>query len=77
MAIDSNDTFLYAGSRSGDIIVLSISGASYKRTGPVEKIFVGGVLSINAFFNDYLMVATANGCLAKINKKTMIMSEEV
>lgn len=77
MTIDKNDTFLYAGSRSGDIIVLNIASASYRRTGPVEKIFVGGVNSINAFFNDYLMVATANGCLAKVNKKTMIMTDEV
>lgn len=77
LAIDNSDTFLYAGSRSGDIIILNLGSASYKRSGPVEKIFAGGINSINAFFNDFIMIGAANGCLAKVNKKTMCLTDEV
>lgn len=56
LAIDESDTFLYAGSRTGDVIVMQINSASFRRTGPVEKIFAGGINSINAFFKDYLLL---------------------
>jgi hypothetical protein len=56
---------------------LNISTCSYRRTGPVEKIFSGGINSINAFFNDFILIGAVNGYLAKINKKTMLLSEEV
>jgi WD40 repeat protein len=61
LAIDESDTFLYAGSRSGDVIILTISSCSYRRTGPVEKIFSGGINSINAYFNDFILIGTVNG----------------
>ncbi len=77
LAIDESDTFLYAGSRTGDVVILNISTCSYRRTGPVEKIFSGGINSINAFFNDFILIGAVNGYLAKINKKTMLLSEEV
>ena len=77
MSIDETDTFLYAGSRTGDIIVMSLATASYRRTGPVEKIFPGGINSINAFFKDFILLAASNGMLAKVDKKTMLMVEEV
>ena len=57
--------------------MLNIGSASYKRTGPVQKIFTGGINSINAYFNDFIMIGAANGCLAKINKKTMLLTDEV
>jgi hypothetical protein len=56
LSIDETDTFLYAGSRTGDIVVMAIGTASYRRTGPVEKIFHGGINSINAYFNDFLLL---------------------
>jgi cilia- and flagella-associated protein 52 len=77
LAIDESDNFLYAGSRTGDIIIIAISTGSYRKTGPVDKIYAGGVNSINAFFNDFILVAAQNGMLAKVSKKTMLLTEEV
>jgi WD40 repeat protein len=76
LAIDENDTFLYAGSRHGDIIIMTISTASYRKIGPVDKLYAGGINSINAFFNDCLIVGAQNGMISKINKKTLLVTEE-
>ena len=75
LAIDAQDTFLYAGSRTGDILEVFIEGARYKRTGPVKKIFKGGVYQINTYFSK-LFVSCADGTIAKIDKQSMIFEEE-
>lgn len=56
LAIDESDTFLYAGSRTGDIIIMAIATASYRKTGPVDKLYAGGINSVNAFFPDFLLI---------------------
>jgi len=43
VSIDPTDTFLYCGTRAGDILEIFIDTVSYKRTGPVHKIFHGGI----------------------------------
>lgn len=43
VTIDSEDTFVYCGTRTGDILEIFIDTASYKRNGPVHKIFRGGI----------------------------------
>lgn len=43
VTIDPTDTYAYCGTRTGDILEVFIDSASYKRTGPVHKIFKGGI----------------------------------
>ena len=43
ITIDPTDTYCYCGTRTGDILEIFIDTASYKRTGPVHKIFRGGI----------------------------------
>ena len=76
MTIDPTDTLLYCGTRTGDILEINIATASYKRTGPVHKIFRGGIHQINLAF-DSLVCSTAQGMLGKVNKSTMVFEEEV
>ena len=75
MTIDDTDTFLYCGTRTGDILQITIETASYKRTGPVHKIFRGGIHQINLAFNS-LIVSTASGTVGRINKKSFVFEEE-
>ena len=77
ITIDATDTFCYCGTRAGDILEIFIENASYKRTGPVHKIFRGGIHQINAAFGDGLIISTAAGTLARVNKKSMLFEEEV
>ena len=76
MTIDPTDTYLYCGTRTGDILEITIATASYKRTGPVHKIFRGGIHQINLAF-DSIVCSTAQGMLGKVNKATMVFEEEV
>lgn len=76
MTIDATDTYLYCGTRTGDILEIFIDTASYKRTGPVHKIFRGGIHQINLAF-DSIICSTASGMLGRVNKKTMVFEEEV
>lgn len=77
VTIAPEDTFVYCGTRTGDILEIYIDTASYKRTGPVHKIFRGGIHQINAVFGNSLIVSTAEGVLGRINKKTMVFEEEI
>ena len=77
VTIDPTDTFAYFGTRSGDILEVFIDSASYKRSGPVHKIFYGGIHQINCALPNSLVVSTAQGCIGKVNRKTMVFDEEV
>ena len=55
---------------------IDIPSASYKRTGPVHKIFRGGIHQINLHFGNSIIVSTASGTLGRINKRTMVFEEE-
>ena len=61
----------------GDILEITVETASYRRTGPVNKIYPGGIHQINCAFDNSLILSTAAGILARVNKKTLIFEEEV
>jgi hypothetical protein len=75
VTVDNEDVYVYCGTRTGDIIELAIQNSAYSRNGPVHRIFKGGIFQINCTFGS-LIVSCANGCIAKINKKTMVFEEE-
>jgi hypothetical protein len=43
VSVDSSDDFAYCGTRSGDILEISLSKGIYSRSGPVDKKFVGQI----------------------------------
>lgn len=55
VAIDDTDTYVYCGTRSGDIIEVIVQTGRYKRIGPVHKIFQGGINAINCFFSHLIV----------------------
>jgi len=43
VSIDKTDTFAYCGSRYGDILEIILGDVRFKRAGPINRIFQGGV----------------------------------
>ena len=41
--IDQSDTFAYCGTRTGDVLEIYIDKAVFKRVGPLNRIFTGGI----------------------------------
>ena len=77
VTVDPTDTYIYCGTRTGDILEILVESASYKRAGPVQKLFHGGIHQINIGFPNCLIVSTAKGAIARINATTMVFEDEV
>ena len=75
ITIDESDTYAYFGTRTGDVLEVFIEKATFKRVGPLNRIFVGGVNTILATNYPDLLVGAGDGVVARINKKTMKISE--
>jgi hypothetical protein len=41
--IDPSDTFAYCGTRTGDILEIQVDKATFKRVGPLNRIFANGI----------------------------------
>lgn len=72
ISIDSIDESAYCGTRSGDILEISLSKGIYKRSGPVDKKFGGAVNQIISEFK-HLYVATQDGTIARLDKKSLLI----
>lgn len=75
ISIDLSDTYAYCGTRTGDILEIFIDKANFKRVGPINRIFTGGITNVIASFSKNLIVGAGDGTVAKINKKTMQIEE--
>jgi WD40 repeat protein len=67
MAIDQNDEYLYAGTRTGDILEIQIENGIFKRVAPVKNLFGNGVRLIRVMPNGDLLVASGSGTIARID----------
>ena len=77
VSIDSYDDFAYCGTRSGDILEVSLAKGIYSRSGPVDKKFVGAVNQIISTSNfKSLYVGTSEGKFARVDKKTLLVNGE-
>ena len=43
VSVDNIDEFAYCGTRSGDLLEVSLSKGIYNRSGPGDKKFLGGI----------------------------------
>lgn len=43
VTVDPTDSYAYCGTRTGDVIEMLIDKAAFKRIGPINRVFKGGV----------------------------------
>ena len=67
MAIDAEDRFLYAGTRTGDILEIQIENGIFQRVAPIRNLFGNGVRLIRIMPNGDLLVASGSGTVARID----------
>lgn len=70
VSIDPIDEYAYCGTRSGDVMEVSLSKGIYSRSGPIDKKLAGGVTQVISKFK-ILYVGTSEGNYASIDKKSL------
>lgn len=75
LTIDDSDTYAYCGTRTGDLLEIYIEKATFKRVGPLNRIFIGGINTILSTNYPDLLIGAGDGTIARINKKTMKITE--
>jgi cilia- and flagella-associated protein 52 len=74
--IDPTDTYAYCGTKTGDLLEISLEKALFKRVGPVKKLFSLGVVCLCQLLNGDLLVGGGDGTIAKIGIKDMQIKAE-
>lgn len=69
--VDHNDEYAYLGTKTGDVIEISVEKAIMKRVGPVGKLLQGGVLCLNILPNGDIVVGCGSGQIVKLSIQTM------
>ena len=67
IAIDANDEYVYAGTRTGDVLEIQIENGIYQRVAPINNLFNNGVRIIKILPNGDLLVASGSGTVARID----------
>lgn len=70
-AIDYQDSYVYCGTKTGDIFEVNIEKAIYKRVGPVKRLFSLGITVVRVLPNGDIIVGTGEGKLARISIQNM------
>jgi len=71
--IDPTDQFAILGTKTGDVVEVSIDKAFYKRIGPAKTLFQQGVHVITLLANGDIMVGAGDGTVAKIGFKDFVV----
>ena len=66
VVIDPTDQFAYIGTKTGDVVEISLVHNLYKRIGPTKKLFSQGVNTIQLLANSDLLLGAGDGTIAKI-----------
>jgi hypothetical protein len=69
--IDPTDSTAYLGTKTGDLVEISLERALFKRFGPIKRLFSQGVNSVNLLANGDLLIGAGDGTIAKIGSKDM------
>lgn len=64
--IDPTDSFAYLGTKTGDIVEISLTHNLFKRIGPSKRLFSQGINSINLLSNGDLLLGSGDGTIAKV-----------
>lgn len=76
VVIDHSDSFAYLGTKTGDIIEISLDKALFKKVGPVKRLFSLGINCITQLPNGDIMVGSGDGTIAKVGHKNMKIKTE-
>jgi hypothetical protein len=76
VVIDPTDSFAFLGTKTGDLVEISLERALFKRFGPVKRLFSQGVNNVNLLANGDLLIGAGDGTLAKIAAKDMQVKSE-
>jgi len=68
--IDADDSFVYAGTTTGDVLQVALQRALFKQTAP-KKCFSLGVTSSSMLPNGDMLIGTGDGTIAKLCGQTM------
>ena len=74
--IDPTDSFAYLGTKTGDIVEISLTHNIYKRIGPPKRLFSQGINQIHLLNNGDLLLGAGDGTLAKVNSADMKVKKE-
>ena len=69
--IDPTDNFAYLGTKTGDIVEISLPHNIY-----TKKLFSQGVTSINLLANGDILLGSGDGTLAKVNTSDMLIKKQ-
>lgn len=73
LSVDQNDEYVYAGTKTGDILEIDLDKAIFKRVAPCYNLFSLGVKSIHTLPNKDLLIGAGDGTLAKISIQNMMI----
>lgn len=76
VAIDPTDSFAYLGTKTGDIVEVSLDRALFKRFGPIKRLFSQGITTINIVANNDIIIGAGDGTIAKIGMKDFLLKSE-
>ena len=67
LAIEENDEFIYAGTRTGDVLEIQISTTLFRRVAPIKRLLGCGVRMIQPLPNGDLLLASGSGTVARVD----------
>jgi len=74
--IDPTDSFAYLGTKTGDIIEISLERDLFKRIGPNKRLFSQGINCIGLLSNGDLLLGSGDGTLAKVGSRDFLVRKE-
>jgi cilia- and flagella-associated protein 52 len=74
--IDPTDSFAYLGTKTGDIVEISLKNNLFKRIGPIKRLFSQGINCITLLANGDLLLGSGDGTLAKVNSQDLLIKRE-
>ena len=74
--IDPTDSFAYLGTKTGDIVEISLTHNLFKRIGPQKRLFSQGINCLNLLSNGDLLLGSGDGTIAKCGSQDMLVKKE-
>jgi WD40 repeat protein len=76
IAITPDDQYALLGTRTGDIVEISLSTLLFKRCGPAKRLFSLGINTIKLLSNNDIMIGAGDGTIAKLAGQYMLVKQE-
>jgi WD40 repeat protein len=74
--IDPSDQVALLGTKTGDVVEISLERALYKRIGPAKNLFSQGINCVTLLSNGDIIIGAGDGTVAKIGYKDMLVKSK-